>query len=350
MRKLISLLVAVIMVMSLATVGFAEETTTAPVAEAHETDVVLNKLYTTSGEKTAEGVVVTDATIFPKETLKFTATWKSGPEQVDGMTVADLVTNGAETGTMKISLPDYDTVGVYTYEIAETAGNTQAVTYSTNKILVSVLVEWNEDHTDLISTVYLTQPKVDGMTSTGNVKNDTFTNTYELGHLDVKKTVSGNLASQDATFNVTVTFNSANPVGSDITCVDSETTSTVALTGDADNGYTATKVITLKHNETVHFYNIPVGVTYTVVEDAKHKLTEGTVDPNSAADEDYTATGEVTTAKAVAEGTVTEIINNDKATNVATGVITDSAPYIILIAVCAVAAVLFVTKRRSVEF
>ena len=44
------------------------------------------------------------------------------------------------------------------------------------------------------------------------------------------------------------------------------------------------------------------------------------------------------------------IVENTKEAEVSTGVITDSAPYIILIAVCALAAVLFVTKRRSVEF
>ena len=363
MKKFFSLLLAFMMIMSLATTAFAEE----PKAEGYTTQVALHKLYTTTGQLD-NGEPADPVTLYPKETLTFTATYNNdGPADaiIEGdMTVASLEANGM-TGEMVITLPTFTKVGTYTYTIKENApaNVSQAVEYSQNEITVTVLVEWNENHTDLQSTVYLTQPKPEGENNSGTVgeedklKNDTFTNTYSVGHLTVGKTVEGNLASQDAYFEIDVTFTTEEGkyVRSDISIANNVSYQ------NADNEefnpsvieaeWTGSKTVhlKLKHDETVSFTNIPAGVKYTVIENSKHKLATGAkVNPNSAADVEYTASGEVTEAVSVAaEETAYVAINNEKSTSVATGVITDSAPYILLIAVCAAAAVLFVIKRRN---
>ena len=96
----------------------------------------------------------------------------------------------------------------------------------------------------------------------------------------------------------------------------------------------ATARITLNHDETVTFTNIPYGVTYTVVEDdytgegydaAKYSEFDGEI--NSAKDE------------------VT--ITNNKGAEIDTGITTDSMPCIVLMGIVVLAGVAMIAKRRA---
>ena len=366
MKKLLAMLLALIMVCSLATVAFAaeegdEEVPAAPetsdnvTASSSTTTIVLNKLYTITGA--ADNTYSTDVNeanaVYPHETLSFVSTPNAGNPTNQNLTIADLEVAYNETsanvsGTMAITLPAYTKVGVYKYTVAETAptNKAQAATYATESIELQVLVEYNEDHTALVASLYLTDKEAGSNTQVGtqaNGKVDTFVNTYKVGHLDVKKTVSGNLTSNKQEFTMTVTFKSEKPVMSDITVYDpsTEITSTIAH----GTGWTEkTQTITVKADETVHFYNIPEGVTYTVVEDTKHAAE----DPNGTNPETgYTVTGEVKTATAItSNATATVTVNNEKSTSVSTGIVLDSMPYVLILAVAVIGLTVVFSKKR----
>lgn len=330
MKKLFAMLLAVAMIFSLATVAFAEE------AEAPaETKLVSEAVTFSEVFKAYEVVGSTDEALFPAETLKFEVEADEANPDGTMITVDDLTVTGNEGQVLTINVPSYEKVGVYTYTISEVAGKTQGVTYTKDTIAVTVLVTYNYEAGKLDTKIVLSTPKEEG----GKVS--TFTNTYEVGKLTVNKTVTGNLADQTVEFEMTVTFKSAGPVLSDMTVNASEGKSTIA--GDGWTEKTVT--INVKHGETVTFDNIPVGVTYEVVEAAKHGLEGGTLDVNSAVDTDYTVTYTGETGTIGAEVSEAKVVN-EKKTDVDTGIVLDSMPYVVILAVACFGMFAMMTKKR----
>ena len=322
MRKLISLLVAVVLTMSLATVAFAADWdgTYTPV-EAGTTFEEITKTYTN------------ESNVVVSETLSFTPVANTAnPDSGTGnISVADFIVGTDEN--IVVTLPGYDKVGTYRYTITEDAGTAAGVTYSTDTIHVIVLVEYdNVEHKLVIAETSSYIEKIDG------AKDKDFENTFKSGSFTVAKDVTGNLANETDTFEITVTLTA--PEGK--TICNPITVGGETVTADQWENGVYTKVLTISENSgAVTFDDIPVGVMVNVEETDAKEYT-------------YVSTkiGETDFAEyAIDDETENNIVvTNQKTTSVETGIITDSAPYIILIAVCAMAAVLFVTKRRSVEF
>ena len=337
MKKLFALLLTLALVLSFGITAMAAEPVMTSKATTYE---ALIKTYNVVGGN--------DATLYPAETLTFTSTPAVGNPDPTNLTVNDLEVTGNTKQKLVINVPAYSKVGVYHYTITENAGNTQGVTYTTDAVNVSVLVEY--DYTDedgdgygLKATIGVTNAAGEGE---GELKHDTFTNTYSLGSLTVSKEVAGNLASQSQEFAIDVTFTSDKPVLSTITCGDGQTITSANWT-QAESVYTAKVTVKLIHGQDVTFNNIPAGVTYTVVEQAKHEAP----DPNGSNPETgYTVTYEGETGTIAENVTAAAKVINTKGTTVNTGVVLDSLPYVLLIAVAVVAVVLFtVRKRRNRE-
>lgn len=340
MRKLISLLMAVALIMSLATVAFAADEvpdqkpedqnpveewdgTYTPVAAGTEFTGV-NKTYTNE-----DNVVVS-------ETLTFTpVAATANPDGGAGnITVANYVVGESEI--ILVTLPGYDKVGVYRYTFTENDANSAGVTYSSDIIHIIVMVEYdNENHQLVIAETTSFIEEI------GGKKDSDFENVFKSGSFTVAKDVTGNMANEKDTFDITVTLTAPegdtvrNPIK-----VGGET-----VTADQWVNGVYTKTLTISENSgKVTFDDIPVGVTVTSVVEDENKMNGYTYVSTTIGDADFTA-------YAIDDETEKDIVvTNEKKTEIATGIITDSAPYIILISVCAVAAVLFVTKRRSVEF
>lgn len=325
MKKMVSMFLTLAMVLSMGSVAMA--------AEESYTDmstVTITKNY--EAENTG--------TTSPAETFNFTIERTSVTDAAANVTRDNmpLPTIGfvsyvqGEAGSVNkskeitVTLPEYDSVGIYTYTIKETAGSTAGVTYYGSDIRLVVTVTQDANGKIRVAAVHTE--------GEGDTKSDNFPNKYSAGSLSVTKEVTGNMGDQTKEFTVTVTFTA--PTGKSVNEVISYVEDGVNKTIAANwaNG-TATATIALKHNETVTFTNIPYDVTYTVEE------------------EDYTSDGYdsatytfVDKNKIIDSVSDTVTITNNKGTTVDTGITVDSLPYIVLLAAALVGLVVFFGKRR----
>lgn len=328
MKKLISIMLALVFVFSMATVAFAEEGDGTTYTDA--STVTITKVYklanagTTSPaetfmvEQVGNGNVTDgDATSAPALGTITGAVYTQGAATTEGA-----------TAYITINLPKYDKVGVYEYTLKETAGTTAGVTYWSNdiKLVVTVIQQDGQVRVAAVHTE-----------SAGSQKSGSIENTYSAGSLAITKNVTGNLGDTSKYFKVTVTLTGetgkvyADSYSVSATSYTSNPTSIVI--GKETDFY-------LKDSETITISNLPYGVTYTV-EEADYQTTDKYDAPSyNFSDED----------KKIDSASDTVTITNNKTTNVDTGISLDSVPFILILAVCAGAAILFVTKRRSVEF
>lgn len=299
----------------------------------------------------------TDGETFPSETLKFTVTADSNNPDSTAITVGDNNTFEVTglTNEIPVNYPSFSKVGVYRYTIKENEGSSQGVTYDTEaEINVAILVAYNEDHTGLEVKAGVEKADPDAK------KVDTLTNTYDLGgnppgpggdpakaSLSVKKTVKGNLADTGKYFTIKVTLTAEKTVNSDITISggsDSSNPTTVA------KGWTGTKDVTLKlkHDDTIQFDKIPVGVTYSVEEDSSH-IAEGSTPTTEELNGENGYLVEYTdgTGKIAKEKTPLAVVKNTKETTISTGISLDSLPYIMILAAVAVGAFVIFRRRRT---
>lgn len=330
MKKLISLALALMLVLSLSTVAFAatdEETTYTDMST-----VTLTKEYALTNAGTTS----------PAETFTFsTLTCTSVTDAAAGVTTANApvptIANvsyaageagGAnKTKNITITLPPYTSVGIYTYTFTETDGGTAGVTYRSDAItLVVTVIEQNGKVR--VAAVHTEDE--------GGTKSGTFNNEYSAGSLSVTKNVTGIMGDQQKEFTVKVTFTApaGDTVREAITYVDGTETKSIAA------GWTGSQeaTITLKHGETVTFTNIPYGVTYTVDEN------DYTADGYDAAS--YSFADNNKKIDSASEGVT---ITNNKGGTVDTGISMDAMPYVLLLSVACVGLFLFISKKRMMR-
>lgn len=241
---------------------------------------------------------------------------------------------------MTITLPPVDefpSVGIYTYTIQPQEGTTAGVAYYTEDIRLVITVIEAADGQRRIAAIH-TESGQPGDTE----KSNDIEYTYSAGSLDVKKVVTGNLGDRDKEFNVTVTFTA--PAGKEMKSVISYTDGTAktietSAWTEKDGSKQAEVTIALKHDETVTFTNIPYDVTYTV--------TEADYTSEGYDEEDIVYSDDAN--KKIDSATDTVTITNNKGTTVDTGVVLDSLPYILLIAVAVVGVVAFIAKKRTTD-
>lgn len=230
-----------------------------------------------------------------------------------------------KTKEIKIDLPEYDSVGVYTYIIHEAAGNSAGVTYYGDAILLRVTVI-EQDGKLRIAAVHTEDPE-----STGEGKKDDFDNLYSAGELEVHKDVEGIMGNKDKYFEFRV----------QLTGEEGKTyQDSYAITGgsyDANPasieirpGETTEATFYLKDGDTIHIENLPYGVEYKVSE---------------------TPVADYVTTETGTEGEVDEAVErasftNTKGGTVDAGVVLDSAPYLFTLTGAAGVGLLLTLRRR----
>ena len=350
MKKLTAVLLAAVLTVGFSLTAFAADSDLTPSTAGTFT---FTKEYTS-----------TDNATFPTETLEFTVT--ADTNNPDGGTALIKVGDdntfdiaGTKTTDIVVNYPSYSKAGVYRYTIKEKEGSSQGVTYDTTKeIKVAVLVTYNDAHTALVvedGNVGVEKTNPDA------VKEDTITNVYEFGGdqdedpktkgLTVKKTVTGNLGDQSKLFTIKVTLQTEADkyVNSDIEVSGG---SYAGNTQTITKGWTGTKEITikLKHDETVQFNKIPVGVTYTVEEDPSHIAAGEVQTPEELnGDEGYLVTYDNEEGTIAKDVTQEASVTNDKNTEIHTGISLDSLPYLMMLAAVAIGVFVIFRLRRIEE-
>lgn len=259
----------------------------------------------------------------------------------------------------------YNQVGKYAYKITEVEPNIPGITKD-NKVIHMVVsvVNQNAENPDGTNFGYYVALYSDDATT----KSDgVFNNTYNAQQLTVTKKVKGGLGDLNEKFDFEVTFRGTDGasykglVAGALTGVESvkETISGKAVAAGDFLTYGTSYTVTMKHNGTMSFSNLPAGVTYEILENGSEW---NTVDGVKVAKKDqYTVsleTGSLTDnaeGKPVAKdniGTTNASVGfiNDHQGTPDMGVVLDNAPYIAMLAIVAIGGVaLMLNKRRRDE-
>lgn len=230
-----------------------------------------------------------------------------------------------KTKEIKIDLPEYDSVGVYTYIIHEVAGHSAGVTYYGDAILLRVTVI-EQDGKLRIAAVHTEDPE-----STGEGKKDDFDNLYSAGKLEVHKDVEGIMGNKDKYFEFTVQLTGEEGK----TYQDSYAITGGSYDANPDSieikpGETTEATFYLKDGDTIHIENLPYGVEYQVSE---------------------TPVADYVTTETGTEGEVDEVVEqasftNTKGGTVDAGVALESAPYLFTLTGAAGVGLLLTLRRR----
>lgn len=319
MKKILAMLLAVMMLLSVASIAMAQGDTA--------TTATIKKNYTLGNSDTGS---VAPATTFGFEIVAVEI--KDGPQgktvaDMPALTATDVSFATAEEKNIPITIDAtaFPGAGVYTYKITEKipadANKILGVDYDATTKYLKITIVNGTNGLELGGSIL-----VNAAGETAG-KEDSFVNTYKAGMLTVSKTVDGNGSSQNDVFSFTVTFDKGEAAEQWINAI-----STNATKGEG-NTYT----FTLRHGESMVFENIPYGVNYTVTE---------------AKAEGY----ECDKADGKVEGTIgaenikaTAAYKNTKNIAIDTGVMLDSMPYVLVLAVVGAAVIALIAKKRRVE-
>ena len=255
-----------------------------------------------------------------------------------------------DNASITMTLPRYEKVGIYTYQVKEVDGGTLGMTYddTTYTLQVRVANKMLDGKIDPSGekVCYVTM-KADG------VKESSVKNTYNASNLTISKTVEGNMGdrSNGTKFNFKVTLKV--PAGKTLR-------SDITGTNNADVVWNEGKTVgtvtfQLSHGESFTLMNLPYDIEYTVDEmngttalkqDDKINNTYQVSYDNYKAGTIGTGDGKITPTDGVINTEVTNTWGDDE---IDTGVILDNAPYMLMLAVVAGGAMTLVIKKRREE-
>lgn len=324
-NKVVAFILALTLVLGMTTVAFAEP----EVPEVTYKDwspVTINKDLTINNQ----------GTVNPAETFDFVI---GGGTVTDGAALAApafdpntftiTVAQAGTTGSADITLPTFTKVGVYTYPVTETAGNTAGMDYDGGTYYLVVTVINNPDFGEQGEPEFL---RVLTLTDANDVKDDSFNNDFDAGDLEINKVTTGNYTDPDDEFTVTVTLT---PQSGKVLVDDA----IVAAGNDSYNQNATTGVVTIvykvKGGDTYTIKNIPYDVNYAVVE---------TQDPDyDAPAYDDKANGAMDAAL------ISTTITNNRNTDIDTGINLDNLPYITIIVLALGGLVGFTVRKRRIN-
>lgn len=354
MKKLISMLLAVVMVFALATAASAAEIN-------GENDLTGKMDVVTSFTKQYQVL----SGVAPDEAFAFTVAYQSFVNQDGVEAVAEqypVVTLGKATFANDMAAGTYNAnasvtisgyaecaLGVYTYQITEVDNNIAGVNYVADPVFLNVTVLRDED--DMKHYV----AAIHYATVTGEKTGETV-NTYEAGSLNVTKKTTGNMADVIKKFPITVVFKAeTGDAFKEVSQVqianDNATTNRTYNYRQISEGEVSV-TFELADGETAAFTNIPLGTTYTVQETALFGYNQVSATGENVANASITEGGKTVTSRIVS-GEISESNGVDNAgfvnelkTAVDTGVSMDSAPYYMILVMTVFGMVALASKKR----
>lgn len=341
-KRLFAGMLALAMLFSLNVTAFASEPSdggTVSVSAGPVENVTLTKTYKLANADTTS----------PAETFTYTISRVSVTDAADGITNSNMplptgtwevnynegeaTVEGVEK-TFVVKLPEYTSVGIYTYNIHENSSNNAGVVVDSHDVTMNVTVVNGDDGFDCYVALYKDVMENGEFVNKKINAKDAFENTYEANKLTFNKDVQGNLAVPSKDFEFTITLTAADGVvyadSYDIVNVSSGAVlDAITVSG--------TKVINVSEEDgDIAIKNLPYGVTYKIEETNAYDYEKGTVPAN-------------------AEGAINEtaqkvtFINTKGAGTIDTGVYLDNLPYIIVFAGVLAAVAVLVIRRRRVD-
>lgn len=261
-------------------------------------------------------------------------------------------------------------VGIYTFTVSEEAYGYQSMNPTRTNPLTVVVTKVNATGKIGEGYGYYVALHTDAEATDDNKipATEAFKNVYgskdgsdNVRNLTLSKTVRGDFANLNTTFDFKVKFFAKNDVansnykGPRVT----ELTGTISDNATVNSYLQLDKVytVTLKHNGSVKFDNLPDGIQYEIYEDGSAynaeasavKLNKENVDYTvTVADVQFSENSEKVTSSVAAD--VDAAFTNTNQASPDMGVVLDNAPYIAMLAIVAIGGVaLMLNKRRRDE-
>ena len=369
-KKVLAVVAAGAMTMGMAMPTFAaDEATTAKVTEAYVSKTYNREVgkaekfsFTATQVKTGTGIITADAAVTIPD-ISFTADEAKPTKQ-----------------RAKVNFPEYTQAGQYEYTVTESQtadpavadGEHEKMIMSKAEYTMDVYVTENTEGNLVIDNIIVKKMKDDkgddaqGTKVTDIGDTDTngfnFTNTYvqeagtgtnpttpdpdytNYGSLNVSKTIDANGGTADTAkqFDFTATFKF--PEGTDAATLGGVKGNGATITIGQDGTYS----FKLKTTESMKFTGVPVGTEIAVTESgtANYKGSAAVV-INGAAQDTITAS-KYDEAITVSNKTLGKAKNTVDVPT--TGIIMNTLPYVLMIALCGVALIAFVGfKRRRLQ-
>lgn len=374
-KKVLAVVAAGAMTMGMAMPTFAAEggkVTEAYVSKTYNTEVGKAEKFsfTATQVKTGTGIITTAANV----------------------TIPDISFTAEQTGTTKqrakVNFPTFTEAGEYEYTVTETQtadpavadGKHEKMIMSKAEYTMDVYVTENTEGNLVIDNIIVKKMRDDkgddaqGTKVTDIGDTDTngfnFTNTYvqeagtgdkpstpgedytNYGSLNVSKTISvpeGVQADANKEFDFTATFKF--PDGTDANALGGVKGNGTDITLKQDGTYT----FKLKTTEKMKFTGVPVGTKISVTESATPNYKGSAAVVINGAAQDTVTASKYDEAITVSEKSLGQKKNTVDVTNTynyvpTTGIIMNTLPYVLMIALCGVALIAFVGfKRRRLQ-
>lgn len=385
-KKMLAIVAAGAMIMGLAMPAFAADPSSPQDTKNNAKEAYIKKTYNTEVKKE---MTFTFAATQVKEDSRDDLVKKDLTCNIPNIqfTSSDLASEaGTYTKLSKVTFDNLPEAGKYEYTVKETESDPVVPTSNEHEKLIMSQAEYKMDVYVVENTsgaleidkILVNKVRDDkGSEATGKVdigsepsKNGfEFVNTYaqeagtgpnpstpdtdytKYGSLNVSKKIDaqdGTINTED-TFKFTATF--AFPKGTDATTLGAK-----AGTNDLELGTDGTYTFNLKHNESLKFTGLPVGTKITVTEAgaANYKASASVVlNGGTATTVSEAKYHEALTA--VTDGKLGQNTNTVDVTNTynyvpTTGIIMNTLPYVLMIALCGAALMAFVAfKRRRLQ-
>ena len=373
-KKVLAVVAAGAMTMGMAMPTFAAEggkVTEAYVSKTYNTEVGKAEKFsfTATQVKAGAGIITTDANV----------------------TIPDISFTAKQTGTTKqrakVNFPTFQEAGEYEYTVTETQTADPAVTDGEHEKMImskaeytmDVYVTENTEGNLVIDNIIVKKMKDDkgddaqGTKVTDIGDTDTngfnFTNTYvqeagtgtnpttpdpdytNYGSLNVSKTIDANGGTADTAkqFDFTATFKF--PAGTDAATLGGVKGNGATITIGQDGTYS----FKLKTTESMKFTGVPVGTKIAVTESGTPNYKGSAAVVINGAAQDTVTASKYDEAITVSEKSLGQKKNTVDVTNTynyvpTTGIIMNTLPYVLMIALCGVALIAFVGfKRRRLQ-
>lgn len=247
-----------------------------------------------------------------------------------------------EAGTITVNPSAFNNYnpGIYRYKVTEGNVTFDGMTKDDTVYYLDVYVINGESGKEI---PYVLVSKYDETQAKLEKADLTFKNTYTTYDLTVTKHIEGNQGVKTTPFNFTITINGAASEKYNYTVNGTSNQATADANGEAKI------TVSLSDTQNVVIKGLSAGDTYTVVENDANTDGYTTTYYDGAYDTNNKNTNKANSITGVVQGSSNREVNvlNYKNVSTPTGIVMNFAPYILLVALAGVFAVLFLRKRRE---